>query len=394
MKKVILAFSGGLDTCYCVLALKNKGYTVVTLTVDTGGFTAVEKADIARKSKVLGAVKHVFVNAKQDFFEKIIAFTIQSHGLYQGSYPNMCADRYLIVESLVSQAKKEKTTMVAHGCSATGNDLVRFQMTFAALAPTLTVLTPTHEIGGDRTKEQVYLAAHGFPVSNLHKKYSVNQNILGVTYSGSEIDQCQAPDDSIFLQTKIKKTKPAMLTLTFEKGIPISVNGRKMSGASILSYLNGFVGSYGFGKSYYTGDCVVGIKGHLVFEAAGILTLIKAHKALSELTLTKSEQEVADLVGPKLTDLVYNGKYYDPAVSELKIFFTAQQEHITGTATLQISQNNVQVVAITSPFALVSPRIATYGQHSSWTPGEVQGFIKIYGLQQAISADIIKHQEI
>lgn len=386
MKKVILAFSGGLDTSYCVLALKEKGYSVVTLTVDTGGFTIAEKTAIAKKSQTLGALKHVVIDAKQAFFDKIIAYTIQSHGLYQGSYPNMCADRYIIVEHLVAQAKKEKTTLVAHGCSATGNDLVRFHMAFAALAPKFTVLAPTHEIDGDRAKEQAYLADHGFPVSVLHKKYSINQNILGVTYSGSEIDESKAPDDSMFIWTNGQKNKPITLIIGFIKGMPVSVNGKNMSGANILAYLNTLAGSYGFGKSYYTGDCVVGIKGHLAFEAPGILTLIKAHKALAQLVLTKSQQEMTDIAGGKLTDLVYSGKYYDPAVSDLKAFFTAQQAHVCGTATIQFSKNSMQVIAKASPYALTAPGIATYGQHSSWTPDEVQGFIKLYGLQQAISA--------
>jgi argininosuccinate synthase len=388
MKKVILAFSGGLDTCYCALVLKEKGYSVVTVTVDTGGFTAAEKAAIAKKSQELGVLKHVIVDAKQDFFDNIIAYTIQSHGLYQGSYPNMCADRYIIVEQLVSQAKKENTLTVAHGCSSAGNDLVRFQMAFAALCPSLTVLTPTHEIDGNRGKEQEYLMAHGFSVPGLHKKYSVNQNILGVTYSGSEIDECKAPNDFMFLWTNGTKIKSVMLTIGFKKGTPVSVNGKHIKGATILAYLNKLAGSYGFGKSYYTGDCVVGIKGHLVFEAPGILTLIKAHHALAQLVLTKAQQEIADIVGSKLTDMVYSGKYYDPAVFDLKAFFDAQQTHVSGTATVQFSQNSVQVIEVTSPFALISPSIAMYGQHSSWTPGEVQGFIKLYGLQQAISADV------
>lgn len=387
-KKIILAFSGGLDTSFSIPYLMERKYEVITVTVDTGGFSEKELKKIAERSKGLGAKKHFQVNGQALMFSKVVSYIIKTNGLYEGSYPNMCADRYIIVEEAIKVAKREKANIIAHGSSSMGNDQVRFDTSITTIAPQMQIVTPIREFGGNRQKEQEYLMEKGFTISALHKKYSVNQNILGVTYSGSEIDKVQEPDESMFVWTKLKKSKPYYLTINFKKGIPISLNEKPLSGPDILKQMNEIVGSYGFGRDYYTGDCVIGIKGHIAFEAPGILALIKAHTALEQLVLTKHQQMAAQKINQHFTDLLYSGKFYEPVMKDLKSFTDSQQETVTGKVTLKLEPHSVQAVAVESPYSLINPKIATYAQGATWSAQDAEGFIKLYGLQDKIAAQV------
>jgi len=394
MKKVILSFSGGLDTSFSVPYLKEQGFDVVTVTIDTGGFTKLELKEIAKKSKTLGAIKHYEIDGKKQMFEKIISYIIKTNGLYEQSYPNMCTDRYIIAEETIKIAKKEKAQAIAHGSSGMGNDQVRFDISLMTLAPEFQIITPIKEIGGDRKYEEEYLQQRGFLVSTLHKKYSVNQNILGITYSGSEIDELQEPDEEMFQWTKRTKTKTTYLTLGFEKGVPTLLNGEKLSGIEILKKLNTIVGAYGYGQDFVTNDCVIGIKGHIAFEAPGILTIIKAHTALQKLILTKDQQIVGQFMNDYFTNLLYSGKFYEPVVTNLKAFIDSEQQYVTGTVKVKLTPHQVQTVALSSPYSLINPKIGTYaqkGEGATWTSQDAEGFIKLYGLQLKISASIKNH---
>lgn len=387
-KKVILAFSGGLDTSFSVPYLINRGYEVVTLTVDTGGFSLSELKSIAKKSKELGAAKHYQIDGKKAMFDGIVSYIIMTNGLYENSYPNMCSDRYIIAEQLVKIAKKEKTKFVAHGSTAMGNDQIRFDVALMTIAPELEIITPIRETGGDRKKEQQYLNEKGFLIDKMSKKYTINQNILGITYSGAEIDKVKEPDEAMFLWTKTKKTKPEYISLIFSKGIPISLNGKSLAGFKILQKLNQQVGLFGYGRGYYTGDCVIGIKGHIVFEAPGILALIKAHQALEQLVLTKYQLVIGQFISQQFTDLLYSGKFYEPVIKDLKKFIDSQQEKVCGEVILKLRPNQVQAVELKSPFSLINPKIATYAQGCTWSARDAEGFIKLYGLQGKISSSI------
>jgi argininosuccinate synthase len=387
-KKVILAFSGGLDTSFCVPYLMEQGYEVITVTVDTGGFTKKELQEIAVKSKKLGAIKHYQIDGKKVMFEKIGSYIIKTNGLYEGSYPNMCSDRYIIAEEAIKIAKKENATAISHGSTAMGNDQVRFDISLMTIAPEIKIVTPIREMGGDRIKEEKYLQEKGFPVSVLHKKYSVNQNILGVTYSGAEIDKVQEPDESMFVWTKLTKKDSLHLTIGFEKGVPVSLNDKELEGSEILQVLNKTVGSYGFGQGYYTGNCVIGIKGHIAFEAPGVLALIQAHKALEQLVLSKAQYSIGNFINEQFTELLYAGKFYESAVKDIKSFIDSQQQQVTGTVTVKLIPHQIQIVAATSPFSLINSSVAVYAQSSSWSVGDAEGFIKLFGMQGRIAAQI------
>lgn len=386
-KKVILAFSGGLDTSFSVPYLMDQGYEVVTVTVDTGGYSQKELSIIAKKSKWLGAIKHYLVDGKASMYDEVVSYIIKTNGLYQGSYPNMCADRYVIVNEIIKVAAKENCSVVAHGSTAMGNDQVRFDIALMMLAPQISIVSPIKEMGGNRIEEQLYLKNKGFDVALIHKKYSINQNILGVTYSGGEIDQIQEPNESMFIWTQKKIEKDnKYLKLTFKDGLPIAINDKKTIGSTILQELNQVLGKYGYGKKYYTGDCMIGIKGHIVFEAPGILALIEAHHSLEQLVLTKHQQTVGEIMSHHFTDLLYMGKLYDPAVSDIKAFVDSQQKVVTGEVTLKLEAQQVYPVAITSPYSLIHPDIASYAQKCSWSVSDADGFIKLFGMQGKIAS--------
>jgi len=237
-QKVILAFSGGLDTSFCVLYLKGKGFDVVTLTVDTGGLSNKELKEIAAKSKKLGAIKHVNVDAKKEIFNDIISNLIKANALYQGVYPNMCADRYTIAKYLIKIAKKENSKFVAHGCTGAGNDQIRIDVTINTLSSGLKIIAPIRELMITRPEEVKYLEDKGFKVDEKVKKYTINTNIFGVTISGSEIDKGKEPSDDAWIITKVTKKKPEYVEIAFQEGIPIALNSKKMHGSDILIKLN------------------------------------------------------------------------------------------------------------------------------------------------------------
>ncbi|MEM2192684.1 MAG: argininosuccinate synthase, partial [Candidatus Hadarchaeales archaeon] len=271
-EKVVLAFSGGLDTSFCVRYLtEERGYEVITATIDTGGLSTEELDYIERRSKELGAVKHYFVDAKDEIFDEIISYIIKANALYQGVYPLMCSDRYTIAKHLVEIAKKEKASAVAHGCTGAGNDQVRIDVSVRCLAPELKIIAPIRELGIRRPQEIEYLEKRGFAVKAETKKYTINENVFGRTISGSEIDENRPPSDDVWVLSKITKEKPESIRVTFEKGVPVEVDGHPMKGIEILQLLNLRAGAHGYGRGLYVEDETLGIKGYQAFEAPGLL---------------------------------------------------------------------------------------------------------------------------
>lgn len=394
-KKVILAFSGGLDTSFCVPYLIDKGYQVITVTVDSGGFSSIEKKEIANKSKELGAVKHYLLDSKNDYFQTVIQWIIKTNGLFEGSYPNIVSSqRYDIVKKCIEIASIEKAQYIANGNSGMGNDQIRFNLTLKTLAPDIELIEPIKDTGGDRKEEEKYLEKKGFFVNKSHKKYSINVSLMGITYSGSEIDNNLEADKNIFKWvTGEYINKEGYFEVEFKKGLPIKLNSKKIDSWQILDYLNHEVGKYGFGKNYYTGDCMIGIKGHIAFEAPGILFLIKAHQALEQYVLSKPQIYFGQEVSNEMTEYIFNGKFYDPYVNDLKAFVNSQQKNVSGKVLMKIEHGNVLPVSVISDFSLINPKIATYAQSKSWTKEEVNGFIKLYGLQSVISSKTIKKGE-
>ena len=386
MKKVILAFSGGLDTTFCTIYLKEKGYEVITATVNTGGFSPEDLKQIEEKSKKLGASKHYTVDAKDRIYEDIIQYLIKLNGLYEEDYPLMCADRYIIAEEILKIAEKENAEAVAHGSTAVGNDQVRFDGSFLSLNSGIELVTPIKELGITRSEEMSFLAERGVFVDHVYTKYSVNQNIFGITVSGTEVDENKEPDEGAYQLTKKDgNAQSEYLTLEFSEGVPSKLNGQELPGIEILMKLNSMLGKYGYGSDIYIGDCIIGIKGRILFEAPGLLALVEAHRKLEQLVLTKKQIVFSRGAGAQWTDLVYSGLYYEPLVKDLESFADSAQKRVTGTVTIKAEANRITVVELASPYSLVRKDIAMYAQKAGWSAEEANGFIKLHTMQQQLA---------
>ena len=386
MKKVVLAFSGGLDTSFCVLYLKDQGYDVITAVVNTGGFSEEKLKEIEEKSKKLGSIKHYTVDATEVIYENIIQYLIKLNGLYEDEYPLMCADRYIIAEEILKIAEAEGTDTVAHGSTAVGNDQVRFEASLITLNPEGNIIAPIKELNITRAKEIEYLEEKGFQVDKELKKYSINENIFGITVSGTEIDQNKEPDSFAYTLTKRDPSKTEeYLELEFEKGLPTKLNGKDVQGVELISKLNAILGAYGYGSNIYVGDCIIGIKGRIMFESPALLALIEAHKKLEQIVLTKRQILFGKEASKEWSDLVYGGLYYEPLVKNIEAYADSVQERVSGTVKLKVQPNSVQVVELSSPNSMVNANIAMYAQESKWSGTEANGFIKLYSMQQRLA---------
>ncbi|MDD2493625.1 MAG: argininosuccinate synthase [Tissierellia bacterium] len=386
MKRVVLAFSGGLDTSFCVQYLKDQGYDVITAVVNTGGFSDIKIREIEEKSIKLGSINHYTVDAREVIYKNIIQYLIKLNGLYEDEYPLMCADRYIIAEEILKIAKEEGTNSVAHGSTAVGNDQVRFEASLISLNPNTNIIAPIKDLNITRDKEIEYLEKRGFEVNKELKKYSINENIFGITVSGTEIDQNKEPDSLAYTLTKKDDSKNTeYLKIEFEKGLPIKLNDQDIKGVELISKLNAILGSYGYGSNIYVGDCIIGIKGRLMFESPALLALIEAHKKLEQIVLTKRQIMFNKGASASWSDLVYGGLYYEPLVKNIEAYTDSVQERVSGIVKIKVELNSIKVVEISSPNSLVNENIAVYAQQSKWSGTEANGFIKLYSMQQTLS---------
>ena len=384
MKKIVLAFSGGLDTSFCVPYLIDKGFEVHTIFVNTGGITKNIEKQVSNKSKKLGAKKHYNVNVETKLWEQILTPLIWSGSLYQGKYPVLCSDRYLIVSEAVKLCKKLNTNSIAHGCTGMGNDQVRFDMSIEALG-NYEIVSPIREIQAKvsdvRNYEIDFLKGRGHKISSSNSEYSINENLMGVTISGSEIDKWQEPKDQTYvLCNKPNKypSKEKKISIDFFKGVPKKLNGKSLKGSELLKILNKEAGKYGVGRDLYTGDTIIGIKGRILFESPGITVLMSAHKALEDAVFTNLQNSFKTNVGEKWVELVYKGFYYDPLIKDLESFLENSQKSVTGRITLLLSPGKVESISVESK-KILKKKDAIYAQSASWDEKESIGFIKLYG---------------
>ena len=388
MKKIVLAFSGGLDTSFCVPYLIDKGFEVHTIFVNTGGITKNIEKQISNKSKKLGAKKHHSVNVETKLWQQILTPLIWSGSLYQGKYPVLCSDRYLIVSEAVNLCNKLKTNLIAHGCTGMGNDQVRFDMSIKALG-NYEIISPIREIQAKvsdvRNYEIDFLKGRGHKTSSSNSKYSINENLMGVTISGSEIDKWQEPKDQTYvLCNKPNKypSKEKKISIDFFKGVPKKLNGKSLKGAELLKILNKEAGKYGVGRDLYTGDTIIGIKGRILFESPGISVLMSAHKALEDAVFTNLQNSFKTNVGEKWVELVYKGFYFDPLIEDLESFLENSQKSVSGRVTLLLSPGKVESISVESK-KILKKKDAIYAQSASWDEKESLGFIKLYGQSTA-----------
>jgi len=395
MKKIVLAFSGGLDTSFCVPYLIDQGFEVHTIFVNSGGTSVNEEKKISKRAYELGAKKHINVSIENSLWKEIIKPLVWSGSLYQDKYPALCSDRYLIVSEAIKLCKKLNTKYISHGCTGMGNDQVRFDLSIQAFGNYKTI-TPIREIQNKVTDvrgyEQEYLKNKGFKVSTLHTKYSINENLMGATVSGSEIDDWKEPSKESYILCSTPDRYPSKskkLEIEFSKGEAKKINGKSMKGPDLLRMLNKIGGKYGIGRELFAGDTIIGIKGRFLFESPGISVLQRSHRALEEAVFTDKQNNFKPLIGKRWVELVYGGFYFDPLTKNLENFLEDIQKPVTGKVTVLLTAGKVEAVSVDSKKILVS-KDAVYAQSASWGVEESEGFIKLLGKSTSTWTEVNK----
>jgi argininosuccinate synthase len=381
---IVLAFSGGLDTSYCVLELCDQGYDVHTVFVDTGGLSSDEVNWIEERALSLGSTKHHLIDASQLIWDEFVVPLVWSHSRMLGEYPLLCSDRYLIVRLSLELCDELGTQHFAHGCTGMGNDQLRFDQTVRSIGD-YEIHAPVRDLqkqpGNIREIEIELLKNAGVSIPGKTGKYSINENLLGVTISGSEIDEFKSPDAETWQLSRPRAEWPEQslqVSIRFEKGVAVAIDGEELSGPEIVQLLNSKFGQYGVGRHIYTGDVTIGLKGRIVFECPGIDALLLAHQALEDTVNTRLQNQFRHQVSQRWAELVYTGFFYEPHKQDLEAYLASSQSFVTGTVTLETTGGSMHAVAVDSDFIVQDPD-AVYAQRCNWSPTEAEGFIKLLG---------------
>jgi len=381
--EVVLAFSGGLDTSVIPKMLQEKmGAEVITVTVDVGqkeDFKAIEE-----KAYKLGAIRHYYLDAKEEFINSYVSPAIKANALYEGAYPLSTAlARPLIAKKVVEVAKKEGIVYVAHGCTGKGNDQVRFDLAIRTLYPEAKIIAAVREWGLTRDWELEYAMKAGIPVT--YGIYSIDDNLWGRSIEGGVLEDpyIEPPDDVFKWAQSPEKApdKPEYITLEFKKGVPVAINGEKKSLLAIIEELNKIAGKHGVGRIDHIEDRAVGIKSREVYEAPAAVTLIKSHFDLEKLTLTKWELGMKQLVDTAWSWLVYNGLWFEPLREELTYFIDYINENVEGEVKVKLYKGSAVIVGRKSEKALYNLELSTYKSISRFDQKLAEGFIGLWGLQ-------------
>lgn len=392
-KDIVLAFSGGLDTSFCVPYLQERGWNVHTVFADTGGVDAEERAFIEQRAQELGVASHRTVDGGPALWSGFVKPFVWAGEAYQGQYPLLVSDRYLIVDATLARCAELGTRAIAHGCTGMGNDQVRFDLAVKASGD-YQIVAPIREIQKEHTEvrayEQAYLEQRGFGVRAKQKAYTINENLLGLTMSGGEIDRWQAPGEGARGWCKPRSEWPAQplrVKIGFSKGEAVSLDGLHLAGHELLAKLNALFAAYGVGRGIYTGDTTIGLKGRIIFEAPGLVALLTAHRALEEAVLSKQQNRFKPDVARKWVELVYEGFYHDPLKTDLEAFLASSQACVEGEVVLETQGGTVSAVAVHSD-RILNAKGATYAQAADWGVAEAEGFIKLFGMSSTLWAEV------
>jgi argininosuccinate synthase len=389
--KVILAYSGGLDTSVCVRYLqKLHNLDVITLTVDCG--QDEEITNLERKAISLGAVKHVHIDAKEEFATNYISSSIRANGLYQGKYPLATAlARPLIASKLVDLAHEEGAKTVAHGCTGKGNDQIRFDVTIRSLDPNLKIVAPIRDLNLTRDIELKFAREENIPITLDAKKFSIDSNYWGRAIEGGSLeDSYVEPPDDLFHFVKLDDTVPDYIEIDYDKGLPIGLNGTKMNLVSIIHNLNDIVGKNGVGIIDHIEDRVVGVKSREIYEAPAAIAIIESHKDLEKLVLTNHQFRFKQMVDEQWAWLVYSGLWQEPLRKDLEKFIESSQRNVTGKVRLRIHRGSMRVVGRESPYSIYKESLATYDAGSTFDQNLAKGFSELWGLQSIIANSIFE----
>ena len=387
LSPIILAFSGGLDTSFCVPWLKeNTGRDVITATVDTGGIDSDAASALAERSRALGAIEHVIVDAKREFFDTVIRYLIYGNVLRGNAYP-LCvgAERGLQAQKLAELARDRGASTVAHGCTAAGNDQVRFEVALRTLNPDLEILAPVRDNDWVREEQLGYLEANDMPLPAQGSAYSINRGLWGITIGGQETltSERSLPESAWVLSADAFEhpLAPSQHTLTFEAGVPATLDGDAMDPVSLIETLESLAGGYGIGRGIHLGDTVLGTKGRVAFEAPAAITLITAHRELEKLVLSGLQSRIKDSVAASYGDFVHEGKQLDLVCADIEALFESSQQRVTGEVSFTLRPGQLFIDGVTSPHSLLAATRGVYGESAGeWTAADTLGYAKVLSL--------------
>ena len=398
MEKVILGFSGGLDTTFCVKYLtEDKGLEVHSVIVNTGGFSAQELKKIEAHAYALGVKTHTTVDAVKDYYDSIIKFLIFGNVLKNNTYPlSVSAERLSQALHIAAHVKKLGAQKVAHGSTGAGNDQVRFDMIFQIMIPGIEIVTPIRDLQLSREAEIEYLKQKGVQMNFEKAAYSINKGLWGTSVGGKETLQSKGLlPESAWPTPMTQAGQEEEMVIGFEKGEIVSVNGKNFSHPTeAIAFIQSITGAYGIGRDIHVGDTIIGIKGRVGFEAAAPMVILKAHHALEKHVLTKWQLSWKDQLAQFYGNWLHEGQILDPVMRDIEAYFTSAQEQVTGTVSIQLLPYRFQIIGIESPNDLMSATFGNYGEiNKAWTGNDVRGFTKIFGNQVSIFHQILQNKK-
>lgn len=397
-EKIVLAYSGGLDTSVSIAWLKDKGYDVIACCIDVGEGKDLEK--VKSKGFQVGAIASITIDAKEEFAKEYALVALQGHTYYENKYPLVSAlSRPLIVTKLVETAKKYGATAIAHGCTGKGNDQVRFEVGIHALAPEMKIEDPIREWHWSREEEIQYAKEHNIPVPiDIDSPYSIDENLWGRTNECGILEDpwVSAPEDAYDRTKPIEKTpdNPEILEIEFTQGVPVAINGQHYSLANLIMKLDKIAGEHGIGRIDHVENRLVGIKSREVYECPAATVLIKAHKDLEDLTSERDMAHFKPVITQKMTELIYNGLWFSPLMDALKAFLVESQKNVTGTVRVKLFKGNVICEGRKSPYSLYDKNLATYTSADEFDQAAAAGFIKLWGLPSQVYAQVQTKNEV
>jgi len=384
---IVLAFSGGLDTSFCVPWLKETyRRPVVTMTINTGGLDAAAERDLEERALALGAAEHVLVEARPRFFDQVLRYLIAGN-VRRGQFYPLCvgAERGIQATLMAEIAMQLGSDTVAHGCTAAGNDQVRFEVALRTINPELTVLAPVRDNAFVRSEQVKYLEERGLPVPAKGSAYSINRGLWGVTIGGTEtLDSRESiPEDAWVLSPGALREPraPERHVIAFEEGIPVALDGEQMDPVPLIERLERLGGPFAIGRGIHLGDTVLGTKGRVAFEAPAAEILLTAHRELEKLVLSGPQQRIKELVAAAYGDFVHEGRQLDPVCRDIEALLESSQARVTGEVTVQLRSGSLFVEGLQSPYSLMAASKGVYGEAAGeWTPQDALGYSKILAL--------------
>lgn len=391
-KKLVLAYSGGLDTSYCLMKLSKEGYQVHAATVNTGGFDELQIEDMQAKAIQMGAYTYKSIDALSSFYQKVVQYLIYGNVLKNNTYPlSVSAERIVQAIEIIQYAKSIDASAIAHGSTGAGNDQVRFDLIFQVMAPEIEIITPIRDLQLSRGDEITYLKENGIELSWEKAQYSINQGLWGTSIGGKEtITSHENLPESAYPSQVSKKTAEEVV-LDFQKGELVGINGKTESPVNNILKLQQQAKKFGIGRDTHVGDTIIGIKGRVGFEAAAPLIIIKSHHLLEKHTLSKWQQFQKEQLGNFYGMLLHEGQYLDPVMRDLEAFLASSQNTVNGKVFVTLHPYRFELKGIDSPNDLMSATFGSYGEiNKDWTAEDAKGFIKIMSNQNKIYQHINK----